>query len=185
MTSFQHRCRHYAGRVRDILRESGPAGLLEKVLDSLGERLIPGAYRYWIFRYDRLGPQRRRALTAEIASLTVRPSISVLLTTGQADLPRLAAAVHSVERPRAERRPARVPDALAHIRRSDAARPALPAPSVFPTVQHARQVAHTVGAISSDRRALAAERPGEDFRHEGEGKLRGLEPSRIGKIRQA
>ena len=98
MTSFPHRCRHYAGRVRDILRESGPGGLLEKVLDSLGERLIPGAYRYWIFRYDRLRPQRRRALTAEIAGWKIRPSISVLLTAGQADLPRLAAAVRSVER---------------------------------------------------------------------------------------
>ena len=98
MTSFPHRCRHYAGRVRDILRESGPGGLLEKVLNSLGERLIPGAYRYWIFRYDRLRPQRRRALTAEIAGWKIRPSISVLLTAGQADLPRLAAAVRSVER---------------------------------------------------------------------------------------
>jgi O-antigen biosynthesis protein len=98
MRSFQHRCRHYAGRVRDILRESGPAGLLEKILDSFGERLIPDAYRYWIFRYDRLGRQGRRALTAEIAGWKARPSISVLLTAGQPDLPRLAAAVRSVER---------------------------------------------------------------------------------------
>src|SRR5258707_3989806 len=98
MTSFQHRCRHYAGRVRDILRESGLAGLREKVLNSLGERLIPGAYRYWIFRFDRLGRQERCALTAEIASWKARPSFSVLLTAGPADLPRLAAAVRSVER---------------------------------------------------------------------------------------
>ena len=98
MTSFQHRCRHYAGRVQDILRESGPAGLLEKVLDWSGERLIPGAYRYWIFRYDRLAPQERRALTAEIAGWKVRPSFSVLLTAGQADLPRLADAIRSIER---------------------------------------------------------------------------------------
>jgi hypothetical protein len=98
MASIHHRYRYFAGRVLDILRQKGPAGLLDKALDSLGERLIPSAYRYWIYRYDRLSPRGRRALAAEIASRQAGPSISVLLSAGHAELPPLATAVRSVER---------------------------------------------------------------------------------------
>jgi hypothetical protein len=45
-----------------------------------------------------LRSQGCRALTPEIAAWKARPSISVLVTAGPAEVPRLAAAVRSLER---------------------------------------------------------------------------------------
>jgi len=100
MVSFIQRRRYLATQALLILRNEGPGILLEKAIAVLRDRMVPKTYQRWIRCFDTLDVEARRLLEAEIARWGARPSISVLMAVGPADLPQLAAATRTVGRQR-------------------------------------------------------------------------------------
>ena len=98
MVSFTDRIRFFAKRARDIFRNEGPWALFAKFAAVARDRMVPKTYARWIRRYDRWSAEDRRTREAQMASWGARPSISVLMAVGGADLPQLGAAIRSLGR---------------------------------------------------------------------------------------